>query len=161
MNKFRLTLLAITLAFPTIVVGATFYQEAPATKKSTATSSKPIITNYKGKLVAVDYRHQSGPLVFNCPQGSVQFTSIEWPDKGRVSAMFTYAGNSSTLRGKLNTDSNTFEGSLKEGSYFILHLKGIVKEDRAEGSIWFEIVNYPQYNANGICVADFTAYPTT
>lgn len=43
MNKFRLTLLAITLAFPTIVVGATFYQEAPATKKALQPHPNPLL----------------------------------------------------------------------------------------------------------------------
>ena len=160
MNKLRITLLAITLALPTIAVGSSYYEAPPTTKKSTATPSKPVITNYKGNLVAEKYRHQVGTLSFNCPQGKVQFTSIVWPHKGQVSATFAYGGNSSSLRGTLNKDSHTFEGSLKQGKYFILHLKGVIKEDSAEGSVWFEIHNLPQYNANGICIANFTAYPS-
>lgn len=152
-------LFAMVLALPSTVAAESFYTEEPVKKKNTPTSSRPVITNYKGKLVAVKYRHQSGSLSFNCPQGVVNFTSIEWPHKAKISATFTFAGGSSTILGKLNMESNKFEGSLKEGSYFIIHTKGILKEDTAQGSIWFQIHNYPKYNANGLCVADFTAYP--
>jgi|TARA_B110000914_G_C15369024_1_gene402258 hypothetical protein len=159
MKKLRLILLAITIALPIMALGSSFYQEAPKVK-STTTSSKPIIINYKGKLVAEKYRHVVKTIVLDCPQGVVQFTTMEWLHKGQVSATFTSSGNTSTLRGTLNKDSNSFEGHVKEGQYFILHLKGVIKEDSAEGSVWFEIHNLPQYNANGICIANFTAYPS-
>ena len=128
--------------------------------KERGTSSKPIITNYKGSLVADKYRHQVGSLFWNCPQGVIQFTTIDWPHKGQISAAFTYAGGSSTLRGTLDQDSNIFKGSLKQTEYRTLHLNGVVKEDSVEGSLWFEIHNYPSLNSNGLCIVNFTAYPT-
>ena len=158
MNKLITVLSIIAISTPLVSGASSFYQEAETKPKPVST--KPVITNYKGKLVAEKYRHQSGALSFNCPQGVVQFTTIEWPHKGKVSAQFTYAGGSSNIRGAINNGTNTFDGSSKEGEYFILHLKGVIKEGNVDGSIWFEIHNYPQYNANGICVANFAAYPT-
>jgi hypothetical protein len=160
LNILSTFLLVITLALPTIAVGSSFYQESPTKTKSKATSSKPIITKYEGDIVATKYRDQKGSLIFNCPQGVVKLTSMEWPHKGRTSAHFVYGGGASTIRGNLNTESRVFEGDLIEGEYFILHMKGVIKEDRAEGSVWIEIVNFPLYNTNGLCIGNFTAYPS-
>jgi hypothetical protein len=128
--------------------------------KEKSTSSKPVITNYTGRLVADKYRHQVGKFSWNCPQGVIQFTTINWPQKGQISAAMTYGGGSSTLRGRLDQDSNIFKGFLKQTEYRTLHLNGVVKEDSVEGSLWFEIHNYPSLNSNGLCIVNFTAYPT-
>jgi hypothetical protein len=136
------------------------YAPVPKVKSKQVIASGPVITEYKGRIVASKYRDKKGTLSFNCPQGVVSFTSMEWPHKGQTSAQFTYGGGSSTIRGKLNKESKVFEGDLKQGEYFILHMKGVIKEDRAEGSVWIEIVNFPVYNTNGLCVGNFIAYPS-
>ncbi len=160
MDKLKFVFFALTIALSTTALAATYYQEAPNKTKKIATSSKPIITSYKGRLVASKYSDKKGTLSFNCPQGVVSFTSMEWPHKGQTSAQFTYGGGSSTIRGKLNKESKVFEGDLKQGEYFVLHMKGVIKEDRAEGSVWIEIVNFPVYNTNGLCVGNFIVYPS-
>jgi hypothetical protein len=160
MDKLKFVFFALTIALSTTALAATYYQEAPNKTKKIATSSKPIITSYTGRIVASKYRDKKGTLSFNCPQGVVNFTSMEWPHKIQTSAQFVYGGGSSTIRGKLNKESKVFEGDLKSGEYVIIHMKGAIKEDRAEGSVWIEIVNFPVYNTNGLCVGNFIAYPS-
>lgn len=158
MNKLRLLLLIIALANTTTALGSSFYQEAPAKVKKIL--SKPIIVNYKGKLVAEKNRHVLRTISLDCPQGTLQFTTIEWPHKGQISAMWKFYGKVFNIRGTLNKDTNGFEGQLNVGEYEIIHLKGVVKENSVEGSVWVEFYNMPFYNSNGLCIANFKATPS-
>jgi hypothetical protein len=155
-------LLAATMAIPNMAIASSVYtppeQSMASAPLSNASLSKSLITHYKGKIIAQTQQHQWRGVTIKCIQGTVLISTMEWPQEGKVSAMFTYAGKSANIMGTLYQGSNSFEGHQNLNDEVILHLKGAVKEGSADGSIWFEL-NVNGQGANGLCVSNFTVYP--
>ena len=157
MKNLVYTLLAITLAIPSVAFCSTYYAP-PEQNLYKEPSSDALITHYKGKIVAATYQNQWRGVILKCIQGTVLISTMEWPQEGKVSAMFTYAGKSTNIMGTLYKGSNSFEGYQKLNEKVTLHLKGAFKKGSAGGSIWVEL-NVSGQSANGLCVSNFTVYP--
>ena len=158
MKNLVYTLLAITLAIPSVAFCSSYYAP-PEQNLYKEPSSDALITHYKGKIVAATYQNQWRGVILKCLQGTVLISTMEWPQEGKVSAMFTYAGKSTHIMGTLDKVSNSFEGHQILNDKLTLHLKGAVKRDSADASIWFEL-NVGGQSANDLCVSTFTVYPS-
>mgnify|MGYP006072408277 CR=1 FL=1 len=162
MKSFGYVLLAASLFIPSMAFASSVYappeQSINQAPLSNAFLPKAFITHYKGKIVAQTYQHQWRGVTIKCIQGTVLISTMEWPQEGKVSAMFTYAGKSANIMGTLYQGSNSFEGHQQLNNEVILHLKGAVNEGSADGSIWIELKVNGQA-VNGLCVSNFTVYP--
>ena len=118
-----------------------------------------LVTHYTGKIFAETSQNQWRGEILKCLQGTVLISTMEWPQEGKVSAMFTYAGKSTHIMGTLDKVSNSFEGHQILNDKLTLHLKGAVKRDSADASIWFAL-NVGGQSANDLCASTFTVYPS-
>ena len=151
-------LLAITLVIPSLAYSSTY--SAPSEQNTyEATLPDALVTHYTGKIFAETSQNQWRGVILKCLQGTVLISTLEWPQEGKVSAMLTYAGKSTHIMGTLDKVSNSFEGHQILNDKLTLHLKGAVKRDSADASIWFEL-NVGGQSANDLCVSTFTVYPS-
>lgn len=149
-------LLTILLALsPVYSLAAGGYYETESVEKPKRSSSKPLITKYKGDMVGSQNRQKIGRWFLNCPHGSIRFTTIESPGKNKVSATVAYGGGASTIRGDLDKNSGSFVGYIDDNNNWRTHLKGKVFEKTIEGSVWFELRNH-HLKQNGLCVTNFS-----
>ncbi len=151
-------LLAITLVIPSLAYSSTY--SAPSEQNTyEATLPDALVTHYTGKIFAETSQNQWRGVILKCLQGTVLISTLEWPQEGKVSAMFTYAGKSIHIMGTLDEASRSFEGLQILNDKLTLHLKGVVKRDSADALIWFEL-NVGGQRANDLCVSPFTVYPS-
>ena len=149
--------LATTLIIPSVAFGSSYYVP-PEQSIVKAPLANVLVMHYKGQMVAETFQHQWRGVTLKCVQGTVLISTMEWPQEGKVSIRFTYAGKSANIMGILYKGSNSFEGHKNLNEKVSLHLKGVVKKGRLDGSIWFELNDSGQ-SANGLCVSNFTVYP--
>ncbi len=151
-------LFTIILVMPSVAYSSA--SSAPPEQNTyKATLPDALVTHYTGTIVAETSQNQWRGVILKCLQGTVLISTMEWPQEGNVSAMFTYAGKSTHIMGTLDKVSNSFEGHQILNDKLTLHLKGAVKRDKADASIWFEL-NVGGQSANDLCVATFTVYPS-
>ena len=151
-------LLVITSVVPSVVYSST-YSAPPEQNTYKSTSPEALVTHYTGKIFAETLQNQWRGVILKCLQGTVLISTMEWPQEGKVSAMFTYLGKSTHIMGTLDKVSNSFEGHQILNDKLTLHLKGAVKRDSADASIWFEL-NVGGQSANDLCVSTFIVYPS-
>ena len=75
-----------------------------------ATLPDALVTHYTGTIFAETSQNQWRGVILKCLQGTVLISTMEWPQEGKVSAMFTYAGKSTHIMGTLDKVSNSFDG---------------------------------------------------
>ncbi len=151
-------LFTIILVMPSVAYSSA--SSAPPEQNTyKATLPDALVTHYTGTIFAETSQNQWRGVILKCLQGTVLISTMEWPQEGKVSAMLTYAGKSTHIMGTLDKVSNSFEGHQILNDKLTLHLKGAVKRDSADASIWFEL-NVGGQSANDLCVSTFTVYPS-
>ena len=62
-----------------------------------------------------------------------------------------------TFRGEYNPEDQTFEGTEELSRYWDVSVRGEIKGEYAEGSIWYTLKNDPGWNTDGFCISHFKA----
>jgi hypothetical protein len=122
-----------------------------------ANKSSPTINVYLGNARAEKERVVINTWVAECWNDKIDFTTFDNGSKKFVSVSAMDHNGMLTFRGEYNTEEQTFEGTEELSRYWDVSVRGEIKGEYAEGSIWYTLKNDPGWNTDGFCISHFRA----